>query len=76
VDYVMTWVEDALDNPSIFPTMEADPFPEGFKEIYIADIFKKLFRVFAIIYHCYFKTVMEANDAVSHLNTVFKVCMC
>ena len=70
VDYVMTWIEASLDNPSIFPTMEDDPWPEDF-ESYIQDIFRRMFRIFAIIFHRSFDEI-EKIDAQAHLNTVFK----
>lgn len=71
VDYVMTWVEAQLDNEEIFPVYESAQFPPNFEE-YIRDIFKRLFRVFAIIYHRHTKC-LEQIDAIKHLNTVFKV---
>ncbi|GBG26902.1 MOB kinase activator 1A [Hondaea fermentalgiana] len=70
VDYVMTWVEDQLDNEAIFPTLEEEDFPDDFLD-YIKDIFKRLFRVYAIIYHRHFH-VFEELDAQAHLNTCFK----
>ncbi|GBG26903.1 MOB kinase activator 1A [Hondaea fermentalgiana] len=70
VDYVMTWVEDQLDNEDIFPTLEEHPFPSNFLD-YIKDIFKRLFRVFAIMYHRHFH-VFEELEAQAHLNTCFK----
>ncbi|CAK8990780.1 MOB kinase activator 1B (Mob1 homolog 1A) (Mps one binder kinase activator-like 1A) [Durusdinium trenchii] len=70
VDYVMTWVEDQLDNEEIFPVLEAEDFPENFLE-YIGDIYKRLFRIFAIIYHRHFDS-FEELEATAHLNTTFK----
>ena len=70
VDYVMTWVEDQINNEEIFPVQEAQPFPPNFKS-YVKDIFKRLFRIFAIIYHRHFG-VIESLDAAAHLNTCFK----
>jgi len=70
VDYVMTWIEASLDNPSIFPTLEDDPWPDDF-ESYIQDIFRRMFRIFAIIFHRSFDEI-EKIDAQAHLNTVFK----
>jgi hypothetical protein len=32
VDYVMTWVEDQIDNEEIFPTLESQQFPKDFLE--------------------------------------------
>jgi MOB kinase activator 1 len=70
IDYVMTWVDSQLDNESIFPVNEGDPWPEDFQE-YAADIFKRLFRVFAILFHRAFDE-FEKLEAQAHLNTVFK----
>mmetsp|Transcript_16465 Transcript_16465/g.28746 ORF Transcript_16465/g.28746 Transcript_16465/m.28746 type:complete len:223 (+) Transcript_16465:40-708(+) len=70
VDYVMTWIEDQIDNEEIFPVSEAQPFPDDFRD-YILDIFKKMFRIFAILYHQHF-TVIEDLGAAAHLNTCFK----
>jgi MOB kinase activator 1 len=70
VDYVMTWVEDQINNEEIFPIQESQPFPANF-ENYVRDIFKRLFRIFAIIYHRHF-AVIEELEAAAHLNTCFK----
>jgi MOB kinase activator 1 len=71
VDYVMTWIEDQINNESIFPVSPTAPFPDDFQEVYVVTIFKRLFRVFAIIYQCHFQAI-EKVDAVGHLNTCFK----
>jgi len=70
VDFVMTWVEDQINNEDIFPVQESVPFPANFDN-YVKDIFKRLFRIFAIIYHQHF-AVVEQFDAAAHLNTCFK----
>lgn len=69
-DYVMSWIESQLDNPSIFPVMETDPFPDDFAD-YIKDIYKRMFRIFAIMFRRAYD-VFEGIDATAHLNTVFK----
>jgi MOB kinase activator 1 len=46
------------------------PFPKDFKKI-IKVIFKRLFRVYAHIYHSHFSHIM-ALEAEPHLNTSFK----
>jgi len=71
VDYVMTWVEDQINNEEIFPVQESAAFPEDFQDAYVRNIFKRLFRVFAIIYHMHFQAI-EKVDAAGHLNTCFK----
>jgi MOB kinase activator 1 len=70
VDYVMTWIEGNLDNPRIFPTLDKEPWPENF-ENYIQDIFRRMFRIFAIIFHRSLDEI-EKIHARAHLNTVFK----
>jgi len=70
VDYVMTWVEGQLQNESIFPSRESDPFPEDFQK-HVKQIFKRLFRVFAIIY-AHHLSAMKELEADKHLNTCFK----
>jgi len=70
VDYVLTWVEGQMNNEKIFPTTESTPFPSQFLK-FIRVIFKRMFRIFAIIYHAHFKAIEKA-DAVAHLNTCFR----
>mmetsp|Transcript_15504 Transcript_15504/g.27550 ORF Transcript_15504/g.27550 Transcript_15504/m.27550 type:complete len:219 (+) Transcript_15504:200-856(+) len=70
VDYVMMWVEDQINNEDIFPVQETQAFPPDF-DSYVHDIFKRLFRIFAIVYHRHFQTI-EKHEAAAHLNTCFK----
>ena len=72
VDYVMSWVDGQINNENIFPPSEDVPFPDQFLK-YIRDIFKRLFRVFAIIYSKEpLFNVFESIEAAPHLNTSFK----
>ena len=59
-----------MDDASIFPQHYGEPFPPTF-QVVICAIFKRLFRVYAHIYHSHFKHVC-ALDAEAHLNTCFK----
>lgn len=70
VEYVMTWVEGMLQNERIFPSRESEPFPAKFQG-FIKTIFKRLFRVFAIMYTNHVKEMKEM-EADKHLNTCFK----
>uniref|UniRef100_A0A7S0HRF8 Uncharacterized protein n=1 Tax=Phaeocystis antarctica TaxID=33657 RepID=A0A7S0HRF8_9EUKA len=70
VDYLLTWVQNLLDDERIFPTEIGKPFPSDFME-HIRNIFKRLFRVYAHIYYCHFER-MGALGAEPHLNTCFK----
>jgi len=69
-DYVLTWIEDQVNNEDIFPVTESQPFPPNFVA-YVKDIFRRMFRIFAIIYHRFFATI-ESLEAAAHLNTCFK----
>lgn len=59
-----------LDDPSIFPQTYGVAFPGHFLED-VKTLFKRLFRVYAHIYHSHFKHVC-ALGAEAHLNTCFK----
>jgi len=70
IDFLMTWVENQLNNEKIFPCAFGVPFPKNFMNI-IKVIFKRLFRVYAHIYHTHFQHIMLLS-AETHLNTCFK----
>ena len=69
IDYVMSWIESQLDNASIFPVMEDDPWPDDFND-YVADICRRMFRIFAIMYQVW--DVFDKMEATPHLTTVFR----
>lgn len=46
------------------------PFPGNFKEV-VKTIFKRLFRVYAHIYHSHFQKIVSLKEE-AHLNTCFK----
>ena len=46
------------------------PFPANFKEV-VKTIFKRLFRVYAHIYHSHFQKIVSLKEE-AHLNTCFK----
>jgi MOB kinase activator 1 len=70
VDLLMEWVQNKLDNPEIFPPRVDDPFPPSFKN-HIKDIFRRLFRVYAHIYHHHLERIVSLGEE-AHLNTCFK----
>ncbi|XP_050965580.1 MOB kinase activator 1A isoform X1 [Labeo rohita] len=103
IDYLMTWVQDQLDDETLFPskiglfefpfvmnryTVKAFhtgsfvchlhhclfrpgvPFPKNFMSV-AKTILKRLFRVYAHIYHQHFDSVMQLQEE-AHLNTSFK----
>lgn len=66
----MTWVENQLNNENLFPWQPGVPFPKNFLSV-IKVIFKRLFRVYAHIYHSHFQHIMSLGLEY-HLNTCFK----
>jgi len=70
VDYLMTWVQAQLDDEATFPSKIGTPFPKTFIQM-VKTIFKRLFRVYAHIYHCHFSKIVSLGEE-SHLNTSFK----
>ncbi|KAK1653730.1 hypothetical protein QYE76_071535 [Lolium multiflorum] len=70
VEYLMDWIEVQLDDESLFPQKLGTPFPPNFREV-VKTIFKRLFRVYAHIYHTHFQKIVSLKEE-AHLNTCFK----
>ncbi|KAJ3110332.1 Mitotic exit network component [Phlyctochytrium bullatum] len=64
-EFLLSWVESLLDDEKVFPTQ--DDFPPNF-EATIRQIFKRLFRFYAHIYHNHLKQLEEIGED-RHLNT-------
>ncbi|KAJ0030272.1 hypothetical protein Pint_13491 [Pistacia integerrima] len=71
VEYLMDWIEVQLDDESIFPQKLGAPFPPNFRDYFVKTIFKRLFRVYAHIYHSHFQKIVSLKEE-AHLNTCFK----
>jgi len=67
---LMEWIEQLLDNERVFPVATGEPFPADFIDT-VRKIFRRLFRVYAHIYHSHFNQVCELGEE-AHLNTLFK----
>ncbi|CAI4226503.1 unnamed protein product [Auanema sp. JU1783] len=70
IDYVMTWVQDQLDDEAVFPSQLGDPFPPNFEDVCVS-IMKRIFRVYAHVYKSHADKMRELK-ATAHLNTSFK----
>ncbi|KAJ3333421.1 hypothetical protein HDU76_008232 [Blyttiomyces sp. JEL0837] len=70
VEYLMNWIQSQLDDESTFPSKIGVPFPKNFQTT-IKTIFKRLFRVYAHIYHAHFPRIVGLGEE-AHLNTSFK----
>ncbi|CAG7910797.1 unnamed protein product [Brassica rapa] len=70
VGYLMNWIVTQIDNETIFPQTPEATFPPNFKD-FVKVILKRLFRVYAHIYHCHFQNVVNLKEE-AHLNTCFE----
>jgi hypothetical protein len=59
-----------IDDETVFPQQFGLPFPTHFHEV-VRTICKRLFRVYAHMYHSHFKQVQALGED-AHLNTCFK----
>ncbi|VVB17008.1 unnamed protein product [Arabis nemorensis] len=70
IEYLMNWIEYQIDDETIFPQKTGEPFPPNFED-YVKKILKRLFRVYAHIYHSHFHKIVSLKEE-AHLNTCFK----
>ena len=68
IDYLMEWVDIQISDPDLFPVGES--YPENFSSV-CKVILKRLFRVYAHIYHSHF-TQFVSLGTESQLNENFK----
>ncbi|KAF7258443.1 hypothetical protein EG68_04282 [Paragonimus skrjabini miyazakii] len=70
VNCLMVWIQRHLEDEAIFPSKIGAPFPRDFLNV-VKVILKRLFRVYAHIYHQHFSKVRDLQEE-AHLNTSFK----
>ncbi|CAL0325505.1 unnamed protein product [Lupinus luteus] len=70
VELLLDWIETQLDDETIFPQKLGSPFPPNFRDV-VKTILKRLFRVYAHIYHSHFQKITSLKEE-AHLNTCFK----
>ena len=68
VNYLMEWVDSQIE--TVFPKTPGEPFGDDFMSA-AKTIFKRLFRVYAHMYHSHFR-VFTALGCEAHLNICFK----
>jgi MOB kinase activator 1 len=76
VEKVLQWIADQINDESKFPDDEDEAaalriFQTREFAALCGQIFRRLFRVFGIIYSSFFST-LEALDMAPHLNSAFK----
>ncbi|KAJ9533820.1 hypothetical protein QJQ45_026897 [Haematococcus lacustris] len=62
------WLQ--IDDETVFPQQFGMPFPPNFLDV-TKTIYKRLFRVYAHMYHSHFKQICSLDEE-AHLNTCFK----
>lgn len=70
IDMLMAWVEDLLNDDTLFPTRDGAVYARGFVTV-VKNIFRRLFRVFAHVYYSHFDKIVSLG-AEAHLNSCFK----
>lgn len=72
ITFLMDWVESLLEDKTIFPSQSNDGgaviFPENFLET-IKQIFKRLLRVYAHIYHSHLDAIREIQKETTFNNS-------
>ncbi|KAH8108657.1 Mob1/phocein [Phellopilus nigrolimitatus] len=69
IDYVMTWVQNMLDDDAVFPTKAGRDFPQNFPST-AKHIYRQLLRVFAHIYHAHYTQILHLRTE-PHFNSLF-----
>ena len=84
IDYVMTWVQNLLDDENVFPTksgastkysvsstypVAGHDFPQAFPST-IKHVYRQLLRVFAHIYHAHYPQILHLRSE-PHFNSLF-----
>ncbi|KAJ7134900.1 Mob1/phocein [Mycena epipterygia] len=69
IDYVMTWVQNMLDDDNVFPTKSGQDFPPSFPST-VKHIYRQLLRVFAHLYHAHYAQILHLRSE-PHFNSLF-----
>ncbi|KAF8340369.1 Mob1/phocein [Cantharellus anzutake] len=69
IDYVMSWVQQTIDNGKDFPTKFGVDFHPNFPTI-AKQIYRQLLRVFAHVYNAHFTHLLHLS-AEGHFNSLF-----
>ncbi|KAI0667764.1 Mob1/phocein [Trametes maxima] len=69
VDYVMTWVQNLLDDENVFPTKSGRDFSQSFPST-VKHVYRQLLRVFAHLYHAHYQQILHLRSE-GHFNSLF-----
>ncbi|CCM06291.1 uncharacterized protein FIBRA_08542 [Fibroporia radiculosa] len=69
IDYVMTWVQNLLDDDNVFPTKSGREFSQTFPST-VKHVYRQLLRVFAHLYHAHYPQILHLRSE-PHFNSLF-----
>lgn len=69
IDYVMTWVQNLLDDENTFPTKSGKDFAPTFPST-VKHVYRQLLRVFAHLYHAHYPQILHLRSE-PHFNSLF-----
>lgn len=69
IDYVMTWVQNLLDDENVFPTRSGRDFSQSFPST-IKHVYRQLLRVFAHLYYSHYPQILHLRSE-PHFNSLF-----
>jgi len=69
IDFVMTWIQNLLNDEATFPTKAGREFPKSFPST-VKHVYRQLLRVFAHIYHSHFQQILHLRSE-PHFNSLF-----
>ncbi|KAI0916878.1 hypothetical protein AcW1_007791 [Taiwanofungus camphoratus] len=69
IDYVMTWVQNLLDDENVFPTKSGRDFSQTFPST-VKHVYRQLLRVFAHLYHSHYPQILHLRSE-PHFNSLF-----
>jgi len=69
IDYVMTWIQNLINDEATFPTKAGREFPKSFPST-VKHVYRQLLRVFAHIYHSHFQQILHLRSE-PHFNSLF-----
>ncbi|KAG8936700.1 Maintenance of ploidy protein mob2 [Tulasnella sp. 408] len=69
IDFVTTWIQNALDDPVLFPTKFAHEFPSHFPTM-VKQMYRQLLRIFAHLFYAHYPVLLHLHSE-GHFNSLF-----
>jgi len=69
IDFVTTWIQNALNDQNMFPTKVAQEFPPHFPTM-VKQMYKQLLRIFSHVYYAHYPILLHLHSE-GHFNSLF-----